>query len=126
MVKLTQLLKEIFTKPSVGTWNGRKVEMGKIYSNPMFHAFRPLTEADIPSGKKLRIFDFDDTLVKTTSFVYVTHSDGKESKLTPGEYAVYQPKKDDKFDFTDFSNVNEPKEIKQTTDILKKIGRAHV
>lgn len=33
--------------------------------------------------KSLRVFDFDDTLVKTTSFIYITHSDGKKSKLTP-------------------------------------------
>lgn len=123
MIKLKGLLNEIFTKPTVGVWNGRKVEMGKIYSNPMFHAFRPLTEADMPV-KKLRIFDFDDTLVKTKSFIYVTHSDGKESKLTPGEYAVYEPKKDDKFDFSDFNNVNDAKEIKQTTTILKKFVSA--
>jgi phosphoserine phosphatase len=35
-------------------------------------------------NKKLRIFDFDDTLVTTTSFIYVTHKNGKSSKLTPG------------------------------------------
>ena len=29
-------------------------------------------------SKKLRIFDFDDTLVKTTSFIYITHSNGKK------------------------------------------------
>jgi len=39
--------------------------------------------------KKLRVFDFDDTLVKTTSYIYITHKDGKTSKLTPGQYAVY-------------------------------------
>ena len=39
-------------------------------------------------SKKLRVFDFDDTLVKTTSFIYVTNG-SKKRKLTPGEYAVY-------------------------------------
>ena len=124
MVKLKELLTEIFTKPSVGIWNGRKVEMGKVYANPMFSAFRPLTEADAPSGKKLRIFDFDDTLVKTNSFIYVTHKDGKESKLTPGEYAVYETKPGDKFDFSDFSKVSDPKELKQTTKVLKRFVSA--
>jgi phosphoglycolate phosphatase-like HAD superfamily hydrolase len=124
MVKLKQLLAEIFTKPSVGIWNGRKVEMGKIYANPMLNAFRPLTEADAPSGKKLRVFDFDDTLVKTNSFIYITHKDGKKSKLTPGEYAVYEPKPDDKFDFSDFSKVSDPKELKQTTKVLKRFVSA--
>ena len=30
-------------------------------------------------SKKLRVFDFDDTLVKTTSFIYITNN-GKEKK----------------------------------------------
>jgi hypothetical protein len=120
MIKLKGLLKEIFTKPSVGIWNGRKVEMGKIYANHMFSAFRPLEEAELPSGKKLRVFDFDDTLVKTNSFIYIAHQDGKKSKLTPGEYAVYEPKTGDKFDFSDFENVKEPKQLRQTTKILKR------
>ena len=34
-------------------------------------------------SKKLRVFDFDDTLVKTTSFIYITNN-GKKKKLTPG------------------------------------------
>ena len=36
-------------------------------------------------SKKLRVFDFDDTLVKTTSFIYVTNK-GKKRKLTPSQY----------------------------------------
>ena len=48
--------------------------------------------------KKLRVFDFDDTLVKTNSFVFVTNS-GKAKKLSPGQYAVYKSKKDDVFDY---------------------------
>ena len=38
---------------------------------------------------KLRIFDFDDTLVTTDSKVRVKTADGKTLVLTPGEYAVY-------------------------------------
>ncbi len=83
-------------------WNGFKVEFGKVYSNPFANAFKTINEEELPSGKKLRVFDFDDTLVKTNSFIYVKHSGGKESKLTPGEYAIYEPKADDQFDFSDF------------------------
>ena len=39
---------------------------------------------------KLRVFDFDDTLVKTTSFIYVTNN-GKTRKLTP-KSSVYKEK----------------------------------
>ena len=59
MVKLKDILKEVFTKPSTAVWNGKRVEVGKIYANPMLNAFRALNEDDIPIGKKLRIFDFD-------------------------------------------------------------------
>ena len=103
-----------------GMWNGMKVEFGKVYSNLNAFAFNPLNEADT---KKLRIFDFDDTLVKTNSNIYIKHKDGKESKLTPGEYAIYEPKSDDKFDFSDFEKVKQPQEIKGVTRLLKNIVR---
>jgi len=100
-------------------WNGMKVEFGKVYSNPFINAFKSINEEELPPGKKLRVFDFDDTLVKTDSHIYVKHADGKESKLTPGEYAVYEPKSDDQFDFSDFEKVQEPQEIKGITKLLK-------
>ena len=70
--------------------------------------------------KRLRIFDFDDTLVKTRSFVYVKNSN-KTKKLTPGEYAIYEEKPGDEFDYSDFEFVKNPKEIKQMTKVLKAI-----
>jgi hypothetical protein len=103
-----------------GIWNGMKVEFGKVYSNLNAFAFNPLNEA---GEKKLRIFDFDDTLVKTNSNIYIKHKDGKESKLTPGEYAVYEPKEGDQFDFSDFEKVKQPHEIKGVTRLLKNIVR---
>ena len=108
-------------KPTSGIWNGKKVEFGKVYGNPMATAFGPMQEL---SGKKLRVFDFDDTLVQTKSNIYITHTDGKKSTLTPGEYAVYEPKKGDKFDFSDFQKVKQPQEIKGVTDLLRKLAKA--
>ena len=72
-------------------------------------------------SKKLRIFDFDDTLVKTNSFVYVTNS-GKTKKLSPGQYALYESKKDDVFDYSDFEQLKNPKQIKQMTMVFKRIA----
>ena len=103
-----------------GMWNGMQVEFGKVYSNLNAFAFNPLNEAD---DKKLRVFDFDDTLVQTNSNIYIKHKDGKESKLTPGEYAIYEPKEGDKFDFSDFEKVKQPQEIKGVTRLLKNIVR---
>ena len=72
-------------------------------------------------SKNLRIFDFDDTLVKTNSYIYVTHQNGLKSKLTPGQYAVYTEKPDDVYDFKDFEQVKEPEEIQKITKILRGI-----
>jgi hypothetical protein len=105
-----------------GLWNGIKVEFGKVYSNPLANAFKSINEAD--GGKKLRIFDFDDTLVKTKSHIYITHSDGNKSKLTPGEYAIYEPKDGDQYDFSDFEQVKQPQEIKGVTKLLKTVVNA--
>jgi hypothetical protein len=103
-----------------GMWNGMKVEFGKVYSNMNAFAFNPLQEA---GEKKIRVFDFDDTLVQTVSHIYITQSTGKKLKLTPGEYAVYEPKDGDEFDFSDFQKVNQPQEIKGVTRLLKNIVR---
>ncbi len=105
----------------IGIWNGMPIEFGKVYNNPYATAFKEMVEAK--GDKKLRVFDFDDTLVKTKSNIYVTHKDDKKSKLTPGEYAVYEPKEGDKFDFSDFESVKHPQEIKGVTRLLKNIIR---
>ena len=71
--------------------------------------------------KKLRVFDFDDTLVKTSSFIYITNRD-KKTKLTPGQYAIYKEKPGDEFDYSDFESVNNPMQIKQMTKVFKRIA----
>jgi hypothetical protein len=72
-------------------------------------------------SKKLRVFDFDETLVFTKSFIYVKDKSGKEKKLTPGEYAVYQEKPGEEYDFRDFYSVQEPQELKRITKVFKRI-----
>jgi hypothetical protein len=74
--------------------------------------------------KKLRVFDFDDTLVQTKSNIYITHKDGKKEKLTPGQYASYQAKDGDEFDFSDFTKVQHPKIIKGYFGLLKRMTDA--
>lgn len=70
-------------------------------------------------SKKLRIFDFDDTLVSSNSKVKVTNKMGKVFYLTPGEYAVYDKKDGDVMDYSEFERLIEPKEIKAMTKVLK-------
>tara|TARA_Y100000816_G_scaffold19210_1_gene12528 strand:- start:1421 stop:1996 length:576 start_codon:yes stop_codon:yes gene_type:complete len=76
----------------------------------------------ILEGKVLRVFDFDDTLATTVSYIYVKHKDGTESKLDPGQYATYKPRTGDSFDFRDFNKMlNKPKLIKKNFNLLKRM-----
>lgn len=82
----------------------------------------PISRTLFTEDKKLRVFDFDDTLVKTSSFIYVTHKDGKKSKLSPGQYAVYKERPGDVFDYSDFQKVSNPKLIKGYFELLKRMS----
>jgi hypothetical protein len=80
---------------------------------------------------EVNVFDFDDTLVKTKSHIYVTNKkDGTAVKLTPGQYAVYSAKSGDQFDFSDFEDVIEPEPIHHMLMKLKysvrKLGEENV
>lgn len=80
----------------------------------------PIARSLFVESKKLRVFDMDDTLVKTDSYIYVTHKSGKTSRLTPGQYAVYTPKSGDVFDYSDFEQLNNPKIIKAYFEVLRR------
>lgn len=64
------------------------------------------------SGGYIYIFDFDDTLVKTSALIHVRNFLSKELKrsLSPSEYAKDKSLSDDEeFDFRDFEHVIEPR-----------------
>lgn len=72
------------------------------------------------AGKKLRIFDFDDTLAKVKANIIVKNG-GKEFTLTPAEFAVYDPKKGDVFNFKEFNSIiKNAVAIKPNIALLKK------
>jgi len=52
---------------------------------------------DLIFEKKLRVFDFDDTLVKSNSKVFLIRN-GEKKEMTPGEFAIYKKKPGDEFD----------------------------
>ena len=69
----------------------------------------------------LSIFDFDDTLAKSDSWVYVMLNGKQVDKLDPAEFAVYKPKDGEEFDFRDFDRaIQNPKIIKKNVDLLRK------
>ena len=71
--------------------------------------------------KKLRVFDFDDTIAETNSKIKIKHSNGEVEILNSEEYAKYQGQPGDKFDFSDFDKViREAEPIQHIIDLLKK------
>lgn len=72
--------------------------------------------------KRLRIFDFDDTLVITDAKIYVKNLEtGDSFVLSPGEFAVYEKKTGDEFDFSDFQKLINPRAITWTGKIIRNI-----
>ncbi len=88
---------------------------------------------------KLRVFDFDDTLAVTDADVFVTRPDGSEFKLSPSEYAVYEPvaeynpatgeyinTKGEVFDFSEFDRLINPRQVEQVARIMQKVVDAEM
>jgi len=73
---------------------------------------------------KLRVFDFDDTLVKSQSKIKITRPDGSTDELTPGEYAIEGEDPENEYDFSEFEEVIDPQEIEKVTNILRNVVNA--
>tara|TARA_A100001011_G_scaffold269596_1_gene278834 strand:+ start:1127 stop:1723 length:597 start_codon:yes stop_codon:yes gene_type:complete len=71
------------------------------------------------SESKLRVFDFDDTIAKSDSNIYITTDTGDEIVMTPTEYATHKVDPDYRYDFSEFDEVINPREIKQITNIVR-------
>lgn len=70
-------------------------------------------------SKKLRVFDFDDTLVSSKSRVIVNKPSGERLFLAPGEYAVYEKQPGDEMDYSEFSQLINPREIKAMMKVFQ-------
>ena len=53
-------------------------------------------------GKTVSIFDFDDTIAQSDSWVYITKNGKTIKKLDAAEFAVYSIKSGEEYDFSDF------------------------
>jgi len=73
---------------------------------------------------KLRVFDFDDTLVKSQSKIKITRPDGSTDEQTPGEYAIEGEDPENEYDFSEFEEVIDPQEIEKVTNILRNVVNA--
>ena len=72
-------------------------------------------------NKILYAFDLDDTLITSKSDVIVTNPEQGTFRLTPAEYAVYEPGPDDELDFSEFAMLKNPKIIKDNFELFSKI-----
>jgi hypothetical protein len=76
-------------------------------------------------SKRLRVFDFDDTLVRTDAKVHVTDAAGQTFDLAPGEFAVYDKQPGDTFSYEDFEQLVNPRTIRWTCRILQNVYAHH-
>lgn len=75
-------------------------------------------------GKTLFVSDFDDTLARTDAKVILIRGN-ERIEMDPAEFAVYEPQKGDKFDFSQFDQLINPRPIQRFVKLLKQaIGRA--
>jgi len=76
---------------------------------------------ELKTGKRLRVFDFDDTLAKMNATIYVKHRDGSNTELNPAQFAVYEPRPGDDFDFSEFDRIiKSANPIQKNVDALKR------
>jgi phosphoglycolate phosphatase-like HAD superfamily hydrolase len=73
---------------------------------------------------KIYIFDFDDTLVKTTSYIYVKKRCGGEIKLSSREYACYKCKSNEEYCFRDFDTLVNPTPYK-LMNVFRRVVRKY-
>ena len=63
--------------------------------------------------KKLRIYDFDETLAVATGYISIVHSDGEKITIDSATFAYFRPVEGDKLDFGAFNDVHKPRKIKK-------------
>ncbi len=71
-------------------------------------------------SKKLRVFDFDDTLVSSTSSVAVVTASGEHITMDSATFAHFKPSQGDKIDFGGFNDVVRPRKIKSNFKALEE------
>ena len=57
---------------------------------------------EIKGRKTLHVYDFDDTLVKTETSVYVVDNKGNKRALSSHEFATHKLQPGEKYDFSEF------------------------
>lgn len=80
-----------------------------------------LDELDLNKKEILRIFDFDDVIIKTNRFVLVKKNGKVIKKLSSSKFAEHVKKSGEEFDFSDFNKeIRNPVIIKSNIELIKR------
>jgi len=76
--------------------------------------------------RKLWVFDFDDTLAKTGSRVFIVGADGSKIPLEPHEYVARLHGSEERptFDYSEFLRLIDPRPVQHNVDLLHQARRA--
>ena len=107
--KLKKNLNEFLNTLPSNLTEEEKIRVGNILLN------------EASENKILYAFDLDDTLITSKSDVVVTNPEKGTFKLTPAEYALYEPGPNDELDFSEFAKLKNPKVIKDNFELFSKI-----
>ena len=80
--------------------------------------------SDNKAKPKLRVFNFDDTIAKSDSNIHITTDTGEKITMDPGEYATHTMNPDYEYDFSEFDEVINPREIVQITNVIRNVLNA--
>lgn len=75
--------------------------------------------AEEAKKRKMRVFDFDDTLVYSTGSVSVEKAGGEAIAMDSATFAHFKPSEGDTLNFGDFNDVKKPRIIKKNFDALR-------
>lgn len=101
-IKVRSMGTDSMGQPTVNGKQVLKVRIAKLIKKEVESILK-----EGPAGtKKLRIFDFDDTLAKVKTTIKVKNTiSQKVTTLTPAQFAVYNGLPGDMFDFSDFNKT---------------------
>jgi len=79
----------------------------------------------LKEARKVRVFDFDDTLVKKTKSKVIIRNKktGETKELTSGEFASFKPEDDHELDFSGFAHVGDAEPLNPADKIARKTSR---
>jgi cytidyltransferase-like protein len=121
-IDLEKLYSEIFKYEAEGLEDENiRMDLYGYWEDPGMYRINEIKIIESRQTKKLKVFDFDNTLAHVNAKIVVTHKDGKQTKLSTSQYAKYESKEGDEFSFKEFNTtIKKAKPISNNIEKLKK------